>query len=128
MNDLLTILGIFGNVSTLLASIGLVLATSSFISGLQLVRGNTSPVEGKIHRLNGYTTFSLYIVLAALSFALSGPRVSSLLGWPAGFAVVLTKIWIVKRKRNRRAFKYVSWIGATLILVWLFIVYAHIPI
>ncbi|MBI5491612.1 MAG: hypothetical protein HY893_01635 [Deltaproteobacteria bacterium] len=116
---------IFSNIPTIFASIGLILATSSFISGLQLVRA-ASLAERKIHRFNGLTTFTLYISLAVLAFAYNGVRFWPLIGWVSGLCLFLLKIWIVRRKR--RVYKYVSWMGATLILVWLFLVYIHIPV
>jgi len=108
-----------------LASLGLVLATSSFISGLQLVKSN-SVVEGKIHRINGYLSFTLYITLAVLAFAAEGFEWMRLVGWLSGFSLLCLKIAIV-RKRSR-AMKYLSWFGGTLILIWLYIVYNHIPL
>src|SRR5574337_843968 len=104
---------IFSNIPTIFASIGLILATFSFISGLQLVRA-ASLAERKIHRFNGFTTFTLYIALAVLAFAYNGVRFWPLIGWVSGLGLFLLKIWIVRRKR--RVYKYVSWMGATLIL------------
>ncbi len=117
---------VFTSIQTVIASIGLILATSSFISGLQLVRG-ASVIEGKIHRINGFSSITLYTVLAVLAFATEGLRIWSDLAWIAGFLVILLKISIV-RKRRRRSFKYVSWIGGSLLLIWLFLVYIHIPV
>lgn len=123
------ILRILHGAPVVLASIGLIIATSSFISGLQLVRGTVATVEGKIHRLNGYMTIILYILLTILAFALHGISLWSVGGWLLGFLIILTKLWIVKKSRKkRRAFKYVSWFGATLTLMWLYIVYVHLPL
>lgn len=117
---------LFTSVQTVIASIGLILATASFMSGLQLVK-SASIIEGKIHRINGFSSIVLYTVLAVLAFATNGLRIWSDLAWIAGFLVILLKISIV-RKRRRRSFKYVSWIGGTLLLIWLFLVYVHIPV
>ena len=119
------ILSIFTNVSTVIASLGLVLATSSFISGLQLVRG-ASIVELKIHRFNGFSSIILFVVLAAMNFADSGVRFWPLVAWLAALSIIITKLYIVRKRI--KAFKYVSWIGGTLILIWLFLVYIHIPV
>lgn len=116
----------YTNIQTVLASLGLVLATSSFISGLQLVRG-ASMVERHIHRYNGFTTFGLYLTLAVMAMVKDGFYFISFLGWITGLLVILTKVYIV-RKRRRRSFKYVSWIGGTLILIWLYLMYIHIPL
>lgn len=112
-----------------LASIGLILATSSLISGLQLVKGITAHVEGKIHRFNGYATITIYCILAILSFVNSGIRFWALLAWTSGLLLTLLKLWIVKKSRKkRRAFKYVSWLGGTLVLMWFYLVYIHMPL
>ncbi|MBI5642277.1 MAG: hypothetical protein HY954_02255 [Deltaproteobacteria bacterium] len=125
MSRILNILNVFSNISIIFASAGLVLATSSFISGLQLVKAaNIS--ERKIHRFNGFTTLCLFVILAVMSFIRTGIGFWSLIGWISGLCVFLLKIWIVRKRR--RAFKYVSWLGATLILIWLFLVYIHIPV
>ncbi|MEK7773032.1 MAG: hypothetical protein AAB307_01685 [Deltaproteobacteria bacterium] len=117
---------VFTSIQSVIASIGLILATASFISGLQLVKG-ASFIEGKVHRINGFSSITLYTVLAVLAFATEGLRIWSVLAWITGFLVILLKISIV-RKRRRRSFKYVSWIGASLLLMWLFLVYIHIPV
>ncbi|MDO8426767.1 MAG: hypothetical protein Q7T24_04565 [Deltaproteobacteria bacterium] len=116
---------IFSNIPTILASIGLILATSSFISGLQLVRA-ASVMERKIHRFNGFTNLTLYIALASLAFAHNGVHFWPFIGWISGLSLFLLKITIVRQRR--RAYKYVSWVGGTLILMWLFLVYIHIPV
>lgn len=112
----------------ILAGIGLIIATSSFISGLQLVRGNIGAiVELKIHRGNGYATITIFAILAIISIIQSGFGFWAVAGWLSGLSVILAKIHIV-RKRKRRAFKYVSWMGATYILIWLLVIYLHIPV
>ncbi|TAN63639.1 hypothetical protein EPN18_01830 [bacterium] len=123
------LISILQYVPVTLASIGLIIATSSFISGLQLIRGTSITIEGRIHRLNGYLSIILYVILAVLGFALSGISLWSVFGWFSGFFIILTKLWIVKKSRKkRRAFKYVSWFGASLTLMWLYMVYIHLPL
>lgn len=119
------ILSVFTNISTVIASLGLVLATSSFISGLQLVRG-ASFIERKIHRFNGFSSIILFVILAAMYFVNSGVRFWPFVAWLAAFFIILIKLYIVRKRI--KAFKYVSWIGGTLILIWLFLVYIHIPV
>ncbi|HBG45668.1 MAG TPA: hypothetical protein DDW94_01600 [Deltaproteobacteria bacterium] len=126
MSGILELLNAFTNLSTLLASIGMILATTSFISGLQMVKGK-GPVEKKIHRGNGIITFGIFAVLAVMSFVSYGFSLLSLGGWAAGFFIILSKVLIV-RSKSRRANKYVSWLGASLICMWLYIVYIHIPL
>ncbi|MBI5453813.1 MAG: hypothetical protein HY956_04215 [Deltaproteobacteria bacterium] len=126
MQRILKMLGVFSTASIVLASFGLILATSSFISGLQLVK-SASIVERKIHRFNGFTALTIYVILAILAFWYEGFGFLRLLGWVSGLCVFLLKILIVRSKK-RRAFKYLSWLGGTLILVWLYMVYIHIPV
>ena len=126
MQRILKMLGVFSTASIVLASFGLILATSSFISGLQLVK-SASMVERKIHRFNGFTALTIYVILAILAFWYEGFGFLRLLGWSSGLCVFLLKILIVRSKK-RRAFKYLSWLGGTLILVWLYMVYIHIPV
>ena len=109
----------------ILASLGLILATSSFISGLQLVKSN-SRVELKIHRFNGYMSITLYVTLAVLAFVGEGFAWMRLVGWLSGFSLLCLKVSIVRRKT--RAMKYLSWFGGTFILIWLYIVFIHIPL
>lgn len=120
----LDILLVFSNVSTILASVGLILATSSFISGLQLVKA-ANKSERKIHRFNGFTTLVLYVCLASISITNRGIGFWPLLGWLFGLSLFALKISLV-RKRSRRSFKYVSWLGATLIILWFTLVFVNI--
>lgn len=126
MRAIIELLQAFTNFTTLLASIGMVLATSSFISGLQMVKGR-GRVERKIHRGNGFITFVIFAVLAVASFITFGFSLWSVGGWLAGVFIIGLKLLIV-HSSNRRAFKYVSWLGASLIVMWLYVVYIHIPL
>ncbi len=117
-------IGIFADVSTLFASIGLMLATSSFISGLQLVK-SARRAERKIHRFNGFTTLGLFICLAATSIYYKGLSFWSFWGWLFGLSLFALKIFIVRKRL--KAIKYVSWLGASLILLWLYLVIINIP-
>lgn len=126
MKAILELFNAFTNFTTLLASIGLVLATSSFISGLQLVKGR-GRVERKIHRGNGFITFGIFVILAVASFISYGLSLWSVGGWLLGACIIMLKLLIVHAK-SRRAFKYVSWLGASLIVMWLYVVYIHIPL
>lgn len=117
--------GLLTDVRTVLASIGLILATASFISGLQLVKIK-SKIELKIHRFNGYSSITLFVVLMLWYFIKNSTGGWSLTLWLTGLSIILLKLWIVKN--NKKAKKYVSWIGASLILTWLYLVYIHIPV
>lgn len=119
---------IFSSVSIIFASIGIVLAATSFISGLQLVKGKgmIASIDLKIHRANGYFTIVLFAMLAMMAIPKSAVDAAAL-QWPvAGMSIFMLKFWIVRKKR--RLHKYVSWLGGTLLLVWLFIFYVNIPV
>jgi len=123
--NVVTLMAILTSAQTIIASIGLILATSSFISGLQIVKGTRAGIEGKIHRINGVIVISLYIILAARSSVINGIT-WNIIWWVLGICVILLKLKIVRTKG--RAFKYVSWLGGTLILIWLYLVYIHLPV
>ncbi|MBF8250973.1 MAG: hypothetical protein HW382_601 [Deltaproteobacteria bacterium] len=122
---------IFSSASIMLASIGIVLAVTSFISGLQLVRATRASIEGMIHRANGYLTVILFIVilfivLTLIAISSSMINIAALLLPLTGLAVFLVKLWIVRR--HKRFLKYVSWMGGTLITIWLLVFYINIPV
>jgi len=110
----------------IIGSLGVILATSSFISGMQLVRTRKRSFEGKIHRLNGYTSICLFILLFLFSFVASGYNIVVLLLWLSGFSIILIKLRIVKKRRW--AFKYVCWFGVSIICMWIYIIYTHMPL
>jgi len=110
----------------IIGSIGVILATSSFISGMQLVRTRQRSFEGKIHRLNGYVSISLFILLFFVSFIASGYNLVVLLLWLSGFSIILIKLRIVRKRRW--AFKYVCWSGVSIISMWIYIIYTHMPL
>jgi len=110
----------------IIGSIGMIIATSSFISGMQLVRTRKKSFEGKIHRINGYTSIALFIILFFLSFIGSGYSLMVLLLWLSGFSIILLKLRIVRKRRW--AFKYVCWFGVSIISMWIYIIYTHMPL
>jgi hypothetical protein len=112
-------------ITTILASLGLILATVSFISGLQAVK-NKGSADSKIHKLNGYLAFVIYILLAGSSITgKEGISLWPVAAWASGLLIILIKIWVV---RSGRAYKYASWIGIMLIIVWLVVIYTHIQL
>ncbi|MFQ5480480.1 MAG: hypothetical protein ACE5DW_04315 [Thermodesulfobacteriota bacterium] len=110
----------------IIGSIGVILATSSFISGMQLVRTRKRSFEGRIHRLNGYISIALFILLFLISFIGSRFNMIVLLLWLSGFVIILMKLKIVKTRRW--AFKYVCWFGVAIISMWIYIIYTHMPL
>ena len=110
----------------IISSIGVILATSSFISGMQLVRTKKRSYEGRIHRLNGYASIVLFALLFLVSFLGSGFNIIVLSFWLTAAAIILIKLRIVKKRGW--AFKFVCWFGVTIICIWLYIIYTHMPI
>lgn len=113
-------------IDTFIVSAGLILATMSFITGLQSVkkdRASAAMMTG-MHRLNGYLTSIIYI-LAAI-FSLSGERgmrAGTVVIWGLGLALIIVKMLVV---RNEKLYKYGSRLGLLLFVIWLIIIYKHI--
>lgn len=108
---------------TILASFGLILATAGFISGLQALR-NRNSIDTRIHKFNGYLSALIYLLLSVISLSKpGGATLKAAIAWGAGLLIIFTKIWVVK---SGRAYKYASWLGILLIIVWLIIIYTHI--
>lgn len=114
------------DINTIIASIGLVLATVSFITGLQVVNRDKVAAEmmASMHRINGYLVCLIYIVIAVLSLgSQGGVRPWSIAGWSVGMGLIIIKIMVV---RNQRLYKYSSRLGLLLFVTWLVIMYRHI--
>jgi len=111
--------------NTIVASVGLVMATMSFMTGLQTVKRDRSDamMMVKLHRFDGYVTCLVYLALAGLSLSNGGMRLWPVIGWIAGLVLIILKILMV---RNRKYCKYASRLGIMLFLSWLFIIYQHI--
>jgi len=111
--------------NTIVASIGLVMATMSFMTGLQTIKRDRADamMMVKMHKLDGYVTCQIYIAVALLSLSSGGFKLWPVIGWVAGLALIIVKIIVV---RNRKYCKYSSRVGIMLFLSWLFIIYQHI--
>ncbi len=124
---MLETLMIFATLGVVLSGLGLVLATSSFIGGLQLIKGLKGSVEGKIHKFNGFSSLLIYIALALSSLVMHGVRPLALLGWVAGLGLILFKLRII-RGRNKRAIRYVPWLGVCILTMWLYLLYINMSV
>ncbi len=111
--------------NTIVASIGLIMATMSFITGLQTVKRDrgAAVMMVKMHKLDGYVTCQIYIAVALLSLSSSGFKLWPVIGWIAGLVLIIVKIAVV---RNMKFRKYSSRLGIMMFLSWLFIIYRHI--
>lgn len=103
---------------TIIGSLGFMLAVMSFITGLQILRGNTETSK-KMHRLNGFLAFAVFFILMVLIFFGKGHVTSLLFGaLIAGSVLSFAKIRVVKSKR---AYKYSSQIGFLLLVMWVIV-------
>ena len=111
--------------NTIVASIGLIMATMSFITGLQTVKRDrgAAVMMVKMHKLDGYVTCQIYLAVAVLSLSNGGFKLWPVIGWIAGLVLIIVKIAVV---RNIKFRKYSSRLGIMLFLSWLFIIYQHI--
>lgn len=111
--------------NTIVASVGLVMATMSFMTGLQTVKKDRTSalMMVKMHRFDGYITCLVYLAVAGLSLSYGGMRLWPVIGWSAGLGLIILKIVVV---RNRKYCKYGSRLGMMLFLSWLYIIYQHI--
>lgn len=110
----------------IIASVGLVLATMSFISGLQVVKRDKrlGAMAATMHRVNGYLSCIAYVILATMSLnAIGGFKMWSVIGWIFGFGLIIGKILCV---RNVKFYKYGSRLGLFLFIAWLVIIYKYI--
>ena len=112
--------------NTIIASAGLVLATMSFISGLQVVKRDNifGAMAATLHRFNGYLSCLAYVILATMSLSSpGGTRMWPVIGWITGVVLIVGKVMCV---RNPKLYKYGSRLGLLLFIAWLFIIYKHI--
>ena len=114
------------SVPTLIASVGLILATSSFISGLQLVKGTSVTLEGKIHRFNGVSSIIIYATLFILSM-IQGGLSWTIIGWVSGALVIaLQGLHSKAQKAAHLQIRKLARRHAYAHLVY--VVYAHMPV
>jgi hypothetical protein len=71
-------------------------------------------------------TVILFNVLTLIAISSNKINMASLLLPLTGLAVFLVKLWIIRR--HKRFLKYVSWMGGTLITIWLLVFYINIPV
>jgi|SRR3972149_335570 len=111
--------------NTIVASIGLIMATMSLITGIQTVKQDrgSAVMMVKMHKLDGYVTCQIYLAVAVLSLSNGGFKLWPVIGWIAGLVLIIVKIAVV---RNIKFRKYSSRLGIMLFLSWLFIIYQHI--
>ncbi len=109
---------------TLFASIGFVLAVSSFLSGFfRASKPQAQQREKTMHRVNGYLTIGSYLVVAFFSIA-KGTTPLYLLAWALGLFIHLSKVLLV---RKGLAVRYGGYFGALLLITWVVVIFTHLP-
>ncbi len=107
----------------ILASIGFVVALMTFIGGFRMVRRAEHMSESIMHRVNGYTTITIYVVIALISIGFYfDMRILPI--WILGFVLHYFKLVLVKKKL---AVRYGGYMGALLLITWFVLIYTHLP-
>ncbi|MCK4846475.1 MAG: hypothetical protein KAS88_02300 [Deltaproteobacteria bacterium] len=108
---------------TILASIGFICSIITFIGGFRMVRKTDHHGEPQMHKMNGYITVIVYVMLATLAVSLHF-KVLLILAWFIGFCVHLFKLFLVKKGL---AVRYGGYMGGMLLIVWLVVIFTHLP-
>ena len=108
---------------SIIASIGFMLSVMSFIAGFRMVKRRGGRAERTVHRINGYLTIILYIIVAVMSIA-KGTSGFFIFAWAVGMLAHTFKYYIVKKGLAAR---YGGYVGAMLLVVWLVVIFTHLP-
>ena len=108
---------------TIIASIGFIFSVMAFMAGFRMVKSRGVRAERMIHRVNGYLTISLYVVVAVYSIS-KGSAPLYLFAWAVGGLVHIFKLFIIKKGLAAR---YGGYVGAMLLIVWLVVIFTHLP-
>lgn len=79
--------------------------------------------ESIMHRVNGYVTIGIYVILA-LACIITNFKPLYLPLWVFGFLLHYLKLVLVKK---RLAVKYGGYMGGILLLTWLALIFTHLP-
>jgi hypothetical protein len=108
---------------SIVASIGFMLSVMAFIAGFRMVKRRGGRAERMVHRINGYLTITLYVIVAVLGIA-KGTSALFIFAWALGMLVHIFKYYIVKKGLAAR---YGGYVGAMLLVVWLVVIFTHLP-
>jgi uncharacterized membrane protein len=109
---------------TLLASIGFVAAVTTFLAGfVRAIKKQEQQAVTTMHRVNGYITLTVYIIIAFLSIV-NGTQVYFFFAWVAGLLLYVSKILLVKKGL---AVRYGGYFGFWLLMTWVIIIFTHLP-
>jgi hypothetical protein len=107
----------------ILASIGFVMVVMTFIGGFRMVRRAEHMSESIMHRVNGYTTITIYVLIALASIGINfNMRILPI--WIFGFILHYFKLVLVKK---RLAVRYGGYMGGLLLITWLVLIFTHLP-
>lgn len=109
--------------SSIIASIGFVLAIISFIAGFRMIKKTGHVAEHRMHKINGYLTLICYVLVALLSI-ISGTKFLYIMAWILGLGVHLLKLFFVKKGL---AVRYGGYLGAMLLITWIIVIFTHLP-
>ena len=109
--------------TTILASIGFVLAITSFIAGFRMIKKTGHIAEHRMHKINGYLTLICYLLVALLSI-ISGTTFLFILAWILGLVIHLIKLLLVKKGL---AVRYGGYLGGLLLITWITVIFTHLP-
>ena len=109
---------------TVAASAGFVLAVTTFIAGVRMIRLREQHEENLIHRVNGRLTMAVYPAVAIVALVSNGASLPAVLLWGGGFALHLLKLLLVKKKL---AVRYGGYLGIMIMLTWVAIIFNHLP-
>ncbi len=107
----------------IIASIGFIFSVMAFMAGFRMVKSRGSRAERTMHRLNGAITIALYIIVAIFSIS-KGTSALYIFGWAVGGLIHIFKLYVV---RKGLAARYGGYIGAMLLIVWLVVIFTHLP-
>ena len=80
---------------TILASIGFMFSVMAFIAGFRMVKSRGLRAERTVHRINGFLTITLYVIVAVLSIS-KGTSAFYIFGWALGMLIHIFKLFIIK--------------------------------
>lgn len=109
--------------NTALASIGFVLAVMTFIAGFRMIRRFDQAEEILLHRVNGYLTVTMYVILAVMSIWMHMDLLFLFL-WGVGFLIHLLKILLA---RKGLAVRYGGYLGGMLLITWIIVIFTNLP-
>ena len=108
---------------TIIASVGFILSVMAFMAGFRMVKSRGGRAERMMHRINGALTIAFYVIVALFSIS-KGTSALYIFGWAVGMLIHIFKLYVV---RKGYAARYGGYVGAMLLIVWLVVIFTHLP-